>query len=105
MNIIDAIKSGKRFKRKESGVYLSIDYHGQIEKKGQPGYHFETDMFSFVENLLADDWEIEEDKYELTRSELMEAVGYSLRKGRIHISDRELDEYLLSVRDKLGMDK
>ena len=56
MNIIEAIKSGRKFKRSGCGFYLVTS-----------SYRFST------EDLLAEDWEIEEEKIEISRELLRRA--------------------------------
>lgn len=57
MNIIEAIKSGKNFKRKDWSTYLS--YHD--------GHRF------CCLDILADDWEIESTPVMITREKLSKA--------------------------------
>lgn len=60
MNIIEAVKSGKRFRRKT-----------------HPNYWFDrppTDHSFTIDWILADDWEIEEKKVEITQEQLRLAV-------------------------------
>lgn len=56
LNIIEAVKSGRKFRR-PGGAWLA-DYSSITISK---------------ESILADDWEIEERKIEITESELNEA--------------------------------
>lgn len=60
MNIIEAAKSGKRFKRKIWGRFEESDLAGQVK-------------IVAVGDILADDWEIEEKKVEITNSQFYEA--------------------------------
>ena len=53
MNIIEAVKSGKKFRR--------------------PGLPFKEYKNFAREDILADDWEIEEKKVEVTRSDFTKA--------------------------------
>ena len=61
MNIIDAIKSGKPFKRRLMESWF-------IPKEGGS---FTATNYDF----LADDWEIEEPKVEVTATQIREAVS------------------------------
>lgn len=72
MNIIEAIKSGKPFKRKHWGKYFIIindlivtetENREQVHERLQP----------YSENLLADDWEIQEKTITMTESQFDEA--------------------------------
>jgi hypothetical protein len=60
MNIIDAVKSGKRFKRKTH--FLWNDNHPDT-----------IYGFSYI-SILATDWEIEELKIQITEKELDQAL-------------------------------
>ena len=57
MNIIEAIKSGKRFKRKNGTAWL-----------------FNNEVYSYSRDcILADDWEVEEPTIRITRTEYYNA--------------------------------
>ena len=60
MNLIEAVKSGKRFKRKTHTLW----------NDNLPDTIYE---FSY-RSILADDWEIEERKIEITESEFDKAL-------------------------------
>ena len=75
MNIIEAIKSGKRFRRRGESLrnseesaygclYSGIGFGGTTSGRGI--------LFS-QEDILADDWEIEEKKVEVTYKMIQEA--------------------------------
>ena len=66
MDLITAIKSGRRIKRKSDlwDDYKTVDEAGDI-------YRFHPD------NILADDWETEEHKVEITESEFLK-IGKAL---------------------------
>lgn len=52
MNIVEAIKSGKRFKRSTDTTY-----------RDSQQYHYKSDPAFYllhIEDILADDWEVEE---------------------------------------------
>lgn len=61
MNLIDAIKSGKRFKRREWSEYIELKYG------------IDTYIAYSAESIIAEDWEVEEKKIEITESQLLEA--------------------------------
>lgn len=72
MNIIEAIKSGKRINRKnDSTTHINSKAIGDItlvfNRTTQPV--IET-LGICVEDLLADDWEVEEEKIEVTKRQL-----------------------------------
>lgn len=70
MNIIEAIKSGKKFKRPcfPWQNWLYIPALSKIIHRVD-GAHYHCD----IDDILADDWEIEEEKITITRSQLEEA--------------------------------
>lgn len=78
MNIIEAIKSGKRFRRKgweiwSAGEESIVGYtHGLIV--GPKTMVQTTGIFLQKEDILADDWQIEEKVVEITESQLSDAI-------------------------------
>ena len=62
MTLQEAIKSGKRFKRPFDAAWI----------EPVTGYYLEG------EDILADDWEIEEQKVEITKSKLADAYDKAL---------------------------
>jgi hypothetical protein len=68
MNIIEAIKSGKNFRRKS---WPAADY-----------MNANVDRFDLhLEELLANDWEIEEPSIPITRTQLIKACHNQLANG------------------------
>lgn len=73
MNLIEAVKSGRRFRRRcwdvwyEAGATRIISWRDDNESSGDGFY------CSLVEDLLADDYEVEEKKVEITRGKFLEA--------------------------------
>lgn len=67
MNIIEAIKSGKRFARRNEECFFpyNADRISANERKN----------FS-IDDVLADDWEVEEKKITITKSEFMSVFKY-----------------------------
>ncbi len=81
MNLIEAVKSGKRFRRK--------DHWGWVD--------LETVVIGIAKSdILATDWEIEERKIEITESELEAALEASGFKGMVI---EELRKRLFGGRD------
>lgn len=66
MTIIEAIKSGRRLRRKDKPSFITID------SPDAPGYYTIT---LEINDLLADDWEIEEEKVTVTREQVALAMG------------------------------
>lgn len=81
MNIIEAVKSGKRFRRK-SVPYV---WHSEDKFYCLPGLQatglWSTEHTLSKEDLTADDWEIEEKKVEITKSQLTDAYFRSTKKN------------------------
>lgn len=80
MNIIDAIKSGKKFKRPSDTHYWKVSTQGYVTDdhiffSGPSRIVMDTD------NLLADDWELEPP--EITEKRLREAVDIALQNSLI----------------------
>lgn len=85
MNLIDAIKSGRRFRRKTwadiepegNWCHIAKGADGEDEvqfMEGRPTFHAQ------VLDLTADDWEIEERKVEITKTQLIEAHSNALKE-------------------------
>lgn len=78
MNLIEAVKSGKRFRRNgweawhlDGNVYYST-VHGLF---GGTKAFTDGKWFSLMKaDILADDWEIEEKRVEVTRSQVIEVL-------------------------------
>lgn len=83
MNIIDAIKSGKRIKRKADAIYVVVAKHEDTGalflSHSHGGYH--TPYLS-LDALLADDWEIEEEKRTITRAQFIDALECAFYNGQ-----------------------
>lgn len=89
MNIIEAIKSGKRFRRKTYDIWWDA-----VIKS----YASQTATFNLMPaDLIAEDWEIEEEKIEVTKTQLYEAYMNSLGSysgmcgGPDHLWDKLLE--------------
>lgn len=86
MNIIDAIKSGKRFKR-DPYEFSRIEHW-----VGEDGYILITQN-----EILADDWELESEKIELTWNAVSRAIGLSSE-----ISHDNLGAEKAYIKEQLG---
>ncbi len=62
MTLIEAIKSGRPFRREEDGAEYGWNYPSQA-------YSYSTD------DILADDWEIKEPTVTITRTQFLETFG------------------------------
>lgn len=87
MNIQDAAKSGKRFRRK-----------GQIDWVSPPNYDGQEYSFN-MDELLADDWEVESD---LPRYTIKECIGgLSLLRHASHdLTIAMIDSILFHLRQR-----
>ena len=79
MNIIDAIKSGRPFKR--SGWDDSMWCQVEENNEGCEAIFFVTtvgtlsrEFLSYKDDLCADDWEVQEDGITLTKSQVRKAL-------------------------------
>lgn len=88
MNIIEAIKSGKRFKRK-----AHFDYWPKPNRNSH--------TFS-LEELLADDWEVEEKQVTLTESDFESAAARASQSFSIY-NPPHICEYLTQLKKELGL--
>lgn len=72
MNIIEAIKSGKKFKRKQDKEWCSTMYRSAFS----------------TEYILADDWEVEEEKIPVSLSDIEEIYVLGSMHGQMRTSAR-----------------
>lgn len=84
MNIIEAFKSGKPFKRKSVSDSLSIataNYFQPLEGDLNDEY-FKGVFYNFsVADILADDWEVLDKQITITRYEFWQAVLKAQKSG------------------------
>lgn len=76
MTLQEAIKSGKRFKR-AGGEYFYSNGKYLLDMEDINALHGTLNL----EDILADDWEIEEEKLELTAGQIREV----LMESRLHV--------------------
>ena len=91
MNIVDAMKSGKTVKRKPWNRFGHIEYFDR--------FTFTNNHTTLLEkeDVIADDWEIEEQKVEITKSQFIQAWAESAidaSKENNHLSE-SMTELLL----------
>ncbi len=81
MNLIDALKSGKRFKRQGETYYNQAsdkpDKNFWYDAVAEDNY-YEGQTF-YIDEVLADDWEIEAAPVTITREQFNKAWDNSLR--------------------------
>lgn len=104
MNIIEAIKSGKDFKRKSFDGWLSVHREEEEEEEEKSSlcgliYVCDTgDNFDWrEEDILADDWEIQEEKLELSWSEIEQVL-----ETHFGLSNSQVFANLYEIKEKLG---
>lgn len=95
MNIIEAIKSGKRIRRTAWIPSTSPEYWTTSLSQA----------FTFTkEDLLADDWELEEASAQITSSGYFRAYEEALREVCITDTDyRQLNHVVNVMAEKLGL--
>jgi hypothetical protein len=76
MTIIEAIKSGKAIGRKGHSFYIHQCHSDKTAAHGlfEPTYFLDCVSLT-KEDILADDWEIEEKKVEITRDQFIHAFA------------------------------
>jgi hypothetical protein len=105
MNIIEAVKSGRPIRRK--GVWK--DWISVIDQKHSNGGYFfawHGDPNGYLctdQDILADDWEIQEEKVTITRGEFEKAVDECVYDGRF--DDGRFDYVMAQLKAKLFDDK
>lgn len=77
MNILDAIKSGKRFRRKPS-IPGTVSWIGPLDAHTHWGASFRLD------DMLAEDWEVEEKQAFITESILKAAWTKACKSSGYH---------------------
>ena len=82
MNIIEAIKSGKKYR-----------LHGTEGWFHPPVEHLQNSVFFSVQHILADDWEIEQTPVSITREQ------FDLAFSKV-ISSRLVKEYQVNLREE-----
>jgi hypothetical protein len=88
MNIIEAVKSGKRFRRKGQPRYLEL-------------FH-DIDLCLSVVDIAADDWEVEEKKVTITESDFNAALVRTTNSFSIYDGPNTC-EYLRQLKKELGL--
>lgn len=88
MNIIEAIKSGKRFRRRGQPRYLEL-------------FH-DIDLCLSAVDITADDWEVEEPKVMITREQLFKAYWNTLHTVAYLDNHRRID-HIDAIAKELGL--
>lgn len=93
MNIVEAAKTGKRFRRR-----------GQLDWFPSPRFEGEEYYFNF-EELVADDWEVENPVGTITSADFDDAVSKMLIESHYHrgVPTRMLEIVLADLKKKLGL--
>jgi len=88
MNLIDAIKSGKPYRRKSiCNAWYNVPA-----------------LSHSIADILADDWEIEESTVQVTCSQFWEAANLSFKKWHQPIIDSHVGLELTLLARKLGLE-
>lgn len=95
MNILDAIKSGKRFRRKPS-IPGTVSWIGPLDAHTHWGASFRLD------DMLAEDWEVEEKQVTITESHFESAVARASQSFSIY-NPPYICEYLTQLKKELGL--
>ena len=101
MNIIEAIKSGKRYRRKEEPVkILTINSARCGPTLKQSWYEAAPDTTHYVfltRDVLADDWEVESEPVTITREE------FDAAWSKIWPNDPQFDSERNLIAEELGL--
>lgn len=102
MNIIEAILTGRPIRRLNKDRWASrapISFANTIEGYFNPDYFLSTYQLT-KEDILANDWEVEEERVEITKSQLVEMYqlglshGYGMPDPNYTLDNRRLTEYI-----------
>lgn len=81
MKLHEVLESGKKFRRKgwkaDMFVYVELEYSRVIDSAENLSHGFNTT------EILADDWEIFEEKIELTESQIREVLNEYWKAGLV----------------------
>jgi hypothetical protein len=91
MNIHEAAKSGKRFRRE-----------GQIDWVPLPRYGGEEYYFN-MDELMADDWEVEEETITVSRSKLRKSCINAAGNVRLDVGPISFDGFIEELEKELGL--
>lgn len=98
MNIIDAIKSGKRFRRKPYGIWRQVE-----ESYISDDYGNKPSLLN-VEDILAIDWETEEKKHLMSRRDLLDMYALGLEHAELYRSHSDRGTQLAIILMNKGFD-
>lgn len=90
MTLQEAIKGGKRFRRKGQTYYLEL-FHGN-----------NTPLYLNAGDITADDWEVEEKKVTITESDFSAALVRTTNSFSIYDGPNTC-EYLRQLKKELGL--
>jgi len=81
MKLHEVLESGKKFRRKSWGIdrymYFKKEYQTLVCEEGRHGTNFG------IHEILADDWEIIEQKIELTENQILDTIEYFQNAGML----------------------
>jgi len=106
MNLIDAIKSGRPFKRADGWWTEWIVMHGNINQSPMDGYAFWSEDGCLIgvtkEDFIAGDWEIQESSISITPTQFWDA--YNRRCNHSHIETDYGYRVAKAIANELGLD-
>lgn len=100
MNIYEALKSGKRYRRPPGKMYDPNFWYPALCQSVIADRTIRT-MFTF-EDMIADDWEVEEKQVTLTESHFEAAINRANQSFSIY-NPPHICEYLTQLKKELGL--
>lgn len=97
MNIIEALKSGKRFRRGKNEPFIHIPIEATADH----------DLFLSRDDVLANDWEIEEPSARLTKSDVLRFYELGMYHAHVPNTAYSLDRDKQELHDllrKMGLE-
>lgn len=101
MNIADAIKSGKRFRRRLNSMWGAPNFWYEALSEADIANRLCRPMWAY-EDLVADDWEVEEKSVSITESDFAAAVKRTTHGFPIY-DPPHICEYLTQLKKELGL--
>lgn len=100
MNIREAIKSGKRFRRKPGNMWDPNFWYDALSE-ADIANRLCRPMWAY-EDLVADDWEVEEKQVTITESDFESAINRASQSFSMY-NPPHICEYLARLKKELGL--